>query len=60
MYSVDINWCRSMDPPMILGMQYVTGVEAWTGMQYVTGVEAWTQLVYKPGPTFDIRNAIGN
>ena len=37
-----------MDPPMVLEMQYVTGVEAWT------------QLVYKPGPTFDIRNAIGD
>ena len=24
------------------------------GMQQVTGVEAWTQLVYKPGPTFEI------
>ena len=30
------------------------------GMQYVTGVETWTQLVYKPEPTFDIRNTIGN
>ena len=24
------------------------------GMQQVTGVEAWTQLVYKPGPTSEI------
>ena len=37
-----------MDPPMVLEMQYVTGVETWT------------QLVYKPEPIFDFRNAIGN
>ena len=43
-----ISVLTSMDLPMILGMQYVTGVETWT------------QLVYKPEPTFDIRNAIGN
>ena len=24
------------------------------GLQQVTDVEAWTQLVYKPGPTFEI------
>ena len=24
------------------------------GMQQVTGVEAWTKQVYKPGPTFEI------
>ena len=30
------------------------------GMQQGTDVEAWTQLVYKPGPTFDVRNAIGD
>ena len=35
------NQCTNMDPPMILGMQQVTGVEAWIK---IASVQAWTHI----------------